>query len=155
EHRLAEERVATLLLHLEQGALNGADRRGRHIPVLRRELRGAVADELEHRPEIFQVQEQQAAIVSHLEDEREHALLRGIETQQTAEQQRTEIRDRGANWMPTFPKHVPEDRWIRAPLRRCRLDRLQALAQLRGQRAWRGDAGEIAFDVSQKNRDAG
>ena len=50
EHRLAEEDIAALLLQRQQAALDGADRRRRHVAVLGLELRRVIADMLHHRP---------------------------------------------------------------------------------------------------------
>ena len=71
-----KNRLAALLLDLEQRALDRADRRGRDVAVLGRELLRVVADVLQHRAQILQVEQQQAVVVGDLEHQRQHALLR-------------------------------------------------------------------------------
>src|SRR5882724_6182141 len=94
EHRLAEETVATLLLDLQQAALDRADRRRRNVAVLGPELRGVVADILHDRAQILQVEQQQAVVVGDLEHQREHALLGLVQIKLAREQQRAHVRHR-------------------------------------------------------------
>src|SRR5262245_42522454 len=58
EHRLAEEAVASLLLELQQPALNGADRRLGDVAVLRPKLAGVVTQMLKQRAQILEVEKQ-------------------------------------------------------------------------------------------------
>ena len=84
EHRLAEEAVAALLLDLQQAALDRADRGRRDVAVFGPELRGVVADELQHRAQVLEVEQQQAVVVGDLEDQRQHAFLRLVEVRAAA-----------------------------------------------------------------------
>ena len=63
EHRFAEEFVAALLFEREQTALDRADRGGGDVAVARREIALVVADELDHRTQIFEIDQQQVVVV--------------------------------------------------------------------------------------------
>ena len=151
EHRLAEEGCAALLLDLEERALDGADRRRRDIPVAGAKLGGAIGGKLQHRAKILEIEQQQAVVVRDLEHQREHALLRGVQVEQAAEEQRTEIGDRGANRIAAPPEHVPENGRRRAPLRLGEPDRLQPIAHLRRCRSGGGHARQVALDVGEED----
>ena len=81
-----------------------------------------VADELQHRAQVLQVEQQQPVVVRDLEDEREHALLGRVQAEQPAEQQRPEVGNRRADRKPAAAEHVPEHDRAGAPTpaRRCR-----------------------------------
>src|SRR5262249_15869856 len=88
EHRLAKELVPALLLDFCERALYRANRRGGNVSVLGPEFLCAIADRLQHRTQVFQIQQQQSGIVRDLEHKREYALLGGIQVEQPTEQQR-------------------------------------------------------------------
>jgi hypothetical protein len=68
EGRLAEERLRPLLLEREEVPLDGADAGLGDVPVLRLERLRVFPHELDHGPQILEVEEQQAAVVGHLEE---------------------------------------------------------------------------------------
>ena len=154
EHRLAEEPLAALLLDLEERPLDGADRRGGHVAVVGGELLGVVADELEHRAQILQIQQQHAVVVGHLEHERQHALLGRVQVEQPAEQQRTDVGDGRADGEAALAEHVPERHRVRAPRGLGDAGRGEPLLELGRCRPGRGHAREIAFDVGQEHGNA-
>ena len=108
QRRLAEEFVAALLLDREQPALDRADRGRGDVAVLRGELLRVVADVLQHRAQVLEIEQQQAVVVGDLEDEGEHAGLRLVQAQHAREQQRPHLGDRGAHRMALLAEHVPE-----------------------------------------------
>ena len=79
EHRLAEELVGALLLEREQAALDGADRRRRDVAVVGLEILRVVADVLQQRAQVLEVEQQQSAVVGDLERQGEHAFLGVVE----------------------------------------------------------------------------
>jgi len=113
-----------------------------------------IADVLQHRAEVLEVEQQQAAVVGHFEDEGQHARLRVVEIEDARQQERPEIGDRRADRMTLFPEDVPEDR------RACRIgglghpDEPEALEELGRRRAGLRDARQVAFDVGHEHRDA-
>ena len=124
------------------------------LPYSSRELPGVVADVLQHRPQILQVEQQQSAIVGDLEHERQHALLRRVQVEEPAEQQRADVRNGRAYGKAAPAEHVPEHGRVGAP---CRLGDARGgepLLQLRRQRPGRGHAREVALDVGEEDRDA-
>ena len=58
EHRLAEELRRALCFERQEPALDDADRGGRDVAVLCLELRRVVADVLEHRAQVLEIEEQ-------------------------------------------------------------------------------------------------
>ena len=68
----------------------------------------SLADVLQHRPQILEVEEQQAAVVGDLEDEREHAGLRVVQVEEAPQEQRPHVRDRRAHRMTLLAVDVPE-----------------------------------------------
>ena len=152
EHRLADEFLGALLLERKQAALDRADRRGRHVAVAGLEFLRVVADVLQHRAQVLEIEQQQPAVVGDLEDERQHALLRVVQHQDPREQQRAQIRDRRANRVALLAEDVPEDgRTPGEPGSSAPIE-LQPLVEFRRRAARLRDAGEIAFDVGHEHR---
>ena len=79
--RLTKETIATALLERQQTALDRADACRGDIAVLGGDRFRVVADELEHRPQIFEIQQQQSLIVGIFERDLEHAGLGIVQTQ--------------------------------------------------------------------------
>jgi hypothetical protein len=88
QHRLAEEAVAALRFDLHQAALDRADAGRADVAVFGRELARVLADVLQHRAQVLQVEQQEAVVVGDLEDELQHALLDLVEREHAGEQQR-------------------------------------------------------------------
>ena len=63
--------------------------------VLERQLVRALADEAHERPQVLQVEQQQALVVGDLEGDREHAFLGVVQAEQPRQQQRPHLRDGG------------------------------------------------------------
>ena len=102
--------------------------------------------------QVLQVQNRKYPLSSAiLNDDRQHALLRGIEVEQPAEQQRTEVRRswRGSE-IPFLPRHIPEHDGVGAPLRLVVSRGLEASLHLVRRRAGLRQTGQIAFDVGEK-----
>jgi hypothetical protein len=59
--------VAALLFDLQQAALDRAHAGGADVAVLGGELAGVLAHVLEHRAQVFQIQQQQPVVVGDLE----------------------------------------------------------------------------------------
>ena len=99
--------LAALLLEREQVALDGADAGGGDVAVLRGELRGVLADELEHRAQVLEIEQEQAVVVGDLEDEVQDAFLRVVEIEHAGEEQRAHLADRGADGMAACRRRRP------------------------------------------------
>ncbi len=109
EFGLADEMIAALGLEREQGALDRTDRRGGDVAVLDGELLRVIVDEGQQRAQVLEVDQQQAIVVGDLEGEVEHARLGVVEFEHAAEQDRPDLRHRGADRMALFAEQVPED----------------------------------------------
>jgi len=70
-----------LLLEREEAALDRADRRRRDVAVVSLELLRIVGRELQQRAQVFEVEEQQSAVVRDFEHQRKNARLRLVEVQ--------------------------------------------------------------------------
>ena len=154
EGRLREELLGALVLQGEQRALDGADAGGGDVAVLAGIFFGVLRHIGEHRAQVFHVDEQQAAVVRHAEDDVHHAGLDLIEAQQAAEQLRTHIGDGGAHGMALLAENVVET--CGAPRERGRVEAelRQALLDEAAQAPGLADAGQVALHVGHEAGDA-
>ena len=90
--------LRALLLERQQAALDRADARGRHVAVVGLQLLRVIADVLQHRAQVLQVEQQQAVVVGDLEDERQHARLRFVEIEHPRQQQTDRGPKRSRGW---------------------------------------------------------
>jgi len=154
EHRLAEELVAALFLDLQQAALDGADARRADVAVFCRERPCVVAYVLQHRAKVFQVEQQQAAVVGNLEDQVQHAGLRVVERQHAGEQQRPHVAHRGAHGVALFAEDIPQGGGAGERLRQLDAALLQHGGELVADSAGLCDAGQVTLHVGHEHRHA-
>ena len=95
EFRFAEKIRRALIFEDQQAALDRADRRGRHVPVGLGYFRRSVAEMLQQRPKILEIDEQQTLFVGEPEGDVENAFLDVIEFEQAGQEQGPHIRWRG------------------------------------------------------------
>ena len=69
---------------------------------------GVVADVLQHRAQVLQVEQQQAVVVGDLEHQLQHAGLGLVEVEHARQQQRAHVGDRGAHRVALLAEHVPQ-----------------------------------------------
>ncbi|MCY1356313.1 hypothetical protein D9M69_427600 [compost metagenome] len=110
---------------------------------------------VEQRLEVLQVEQQQAFAIGHLECGVERRLLTVGQLQQVAEQQRAHLAERGAQWLPGLPGHVPQADRIGARLVVQPGHRGDAFGHLALRIAGRAEAAEVALDVGGEHRHAG
>jgi hypothetical protein len=96
--------LSALRFERQQAALDGADRRRRDIAVLGGELARVVAHVLEHRAQVLEVEQQQAAGVGDLEHQVQHAGLGVVEFEHARQQQRPHVGNGGAHRVAFSPK---------------------------------------------------
>ena len=123
ERGLAEELVGALGLQLQQGALDGADGGRRDVAIGRRVLLGMLRNVVEHRPQVLQVEDHQAALVGHAEDDVQHAVLRLVQSQQAREQLGPHLRDGGTHGMALLAVDVEEAHGTRLEFRHVRSEK--------------------------------
>ena len=99
QHRFAEDPVTPLTFQGQQTALDGADTGSGDIAVFGRERFGIVADKLQHGPQVLQVQQEQAVVISHLENQVENAALGLVQLQHPRQQQGSHIGHGGTHRM--------------------------------------------------------
>ena len=142
----AEKIFRALIFEDQQAALDRADRRGRHVPVGLGYFRRRVAEMLQQRPKILEIDEQQTLFVGELEGDIENPLLDIVEFEHAGQEQGPQIRYSGADRMPGLPLEIPKcDRKI---VRRIGdPDILRPLHKVRLRVSGHRDPGEIAFDI--------
>ena len=96
---------------------------------------------VEHGAQVFQVENQQSALIGNAEHDVQHAILRLIQVEQTTEQLRTHLRNGGTHGMALFAKHIEkayrtalELRILDAKLGHTLLDKAAQLTSLRDSR---------------------
>ena len=154
ERGLAEELVAALVLEGEQRALDRADAGGGDVAVLGGELGAVVADVLEHRAQILEVEQQQAVIVRHAEDDVQHAGLDLGQAEETAEQRRAHFGDRDAHGVSLLAEDVPEAGGIGLEGEVLDAEAADTLPEVLARVAGQTHAGQIALDVAEEDRNA-
>ena len=154
QHGLAEELVAALGFDLQQAALYGAHAGGRHIAVLGGEFAAVVAHVLQHRAQVFQVEQQQAVVVGDLEDHVEHATLGVVQVQHAAQQQRAHVGHGGPHRVALLAKHIPQGGRAGHGFGLVDAALFQDTRQLVADMARLADAGQVAFDIGHKHRHA-
>ena len=107
---------------------------------------------LQHRLQVFQIEQQQPMVIGNFEDKRKHAGLRVVEVQDAAQQQRPQLRNCRAHRMPLLAEHIPEsDRAACKPeIRQPQLR--DACLQLGTFFAGHADAGKITLHIGRKHR---
>ena len=152
ERGLGEEFFATLLFEHEQVALDGPDAGGGDVAVFVGELRGVLSDELQHRAQILEVEQQQALRVGDAEHEVQHARLRFVELKQAREQQRPHLADGRANGMALFAEDIPERDGTGGRFEIFEAELPDALPNFRRVAARLADAAQVALHVREKHR---
>jgi hypothetical protein len=108
QHRFAEQFVAALRFQAEQAALDGADAGGGDVAVFGGELFGVFADELQHRAQVFQVEQQQLIVVGDLEYQIQHAGLGSFSSSMRASSNGPMSEMVARTGWPISPKGIPE-----------------------------------------------
>ena len=146
--------AAALALEREQAALDRADRRRRDVAVLGRELRRVVADVLQHRAQVLEVEQQQPVVVGDLEHQRAARLPASRSGRAcgraAAAPCRTPSRAPGGRSCRTRPRTRPGS--LGRPARASSASRRSGHLRIRA--AGLGDAGEVAFHVGHEHRHA-
>ncbi len=156
ERGLAEELPGALLLEHEQAALNGADRGGGHVAVLRDQLFRALGHVGKDGAEILEVEDRDLLVGGDAEGDVEDAFLHLRQLEHAREQQRSHVEDGGTDGMAVGAEHVPENGGIGALLPvAAEADFGRALDEEILGLADGGDAGQVTFDIGGEDRDAG
>ena len=92
QRRLAEEHLAAFLLQAQQRALDRADRLRADQAVGGGDVLALVGDQAEQGAQVFEIEQQQAAVVGELEHDVEHAALGVVELEHAREQRRARSR---------------------------------------------------------------
>ena len=150
EGRLAEETVRALVLQREQRALNRAHGGRGDVAIGLTELRSMVGDVAEHRPEILEVEEQEAPLVGDAEEDVHDAGLRLVEAEETAQQLRAHVGDGGPHRMALLAEDIVETGRTARELRRLEAELGEALLNEAAQLAGLADAGEVALHVGHE-----
>ena len=151
---LAEKQLAALILQLEQGALDGTDGLGRNVAVAQFVFLGVVAHILHHGAQILQIQQQQAVVVGHPEDDAQHAALGLVEIQQPCQQFGAHLGDGGAHRMTQLAVHIKKPHRIGAVSEIPQPHVVDGAADVLGLHTGTAHTGQVALDIGQKHRHA-
>ena len=108
QRRLAEDRRAALVLEHQQRALDRPDRLDRDIAITQRQVRALFADPDQQRLKVLEVEQRQPLFVGHAERDVQHTLLRLAQFQQSGQQQRPHLADRGPDRVALLAEEIPE-----------------------------------------------
>src|SRR5262245_23214921 len=109
ERRFAKEVITALLLERQQCALDSADAGRRDVAVLGFELGRVVTDVLQHRAQVFEIEQQETVVVGNFENESQHSALSFIELEQPRHQQRAHIGNGCPDGMALLAVKIPEN----------------------------------------------
>ena len=112
ERGLGEKFITALFFQSQQAALDRAYARSGHVTVLSLELCRIVADVLQHRSQVFQIEQQHAVVIGNFENHREHAALSLVKIEQASHQQRPHFRDRRAHRVSLVTVEIPKNRGV-------------------------------------------
>lgn len=154
EHGLPEEVLPSLFLQGQEGPLDRPQGGGGDEAVPGRDLLHGVLflDEGQEGPQVLQVQQQEALVVGHAEEHREHAALGLVEVEEPGEEQGAHVRDGGAQRQPRPTEEVPEEQGV--PLEGVVRDAQHLPAPVDGRRrgTGTGEAREVSLHVRQEHR---
>ena len=151
---LAEEVLPALVLQHQELALDRPHRGGRDVAVFRRELGGVLRHVAEQGAQVLEVEQQQALLVRHPEQDVQHARLGVVELQQPRHQQRPHLGDGRPDGRALLAEQVPEHR--REGLRRVGYaDRAGPVEEGRPPVAGHRQPREVALHVGREDRHAG
>ncbi len=154
ERGLAEEPVRSLFLQREEPALDRPDARGGDVAVRGPELPGVVPDELRHRPQVLQVQQEKAVVVRDPEDEGQHAGLDVVQVEDPPEEERPHLRDGGPHGVPLLPEEVPEGDGIPQVFESVQFELRRPFHDFRVVAPRPRDPGQVPLHVRKEDRNA-
>ena len=154
KRRLAEEHVGALLLQPQQRALDRADRLDTDQAIAGGNVLAFFGDQAEQGAQVFQIQQQQAAVVGQLEHDIQHAGLGVVEFQDAAQQGRAHLADRGPHRMAELAVDVPEHHRVGFVAVVRVAHQREALLDLLVHGACGGQSGHVALHVGHEHRHA-
>ena len=152
EGRLAEEFLATLFLQHQQSPLDGGHGLGRDVAVFAAQRLAVVGHPREHRPQVLEIEKQQALVVGDAEGHLEDTLLGFIQLQQVREEDRPHLGHGGTHRMAVLAVDIPEQNRVAFESVVGDTDALESLGDLRVLTARSSQPREIALDVSREYR---
>ena len=146
---LSEELFPAASLQGHKGAHDDADALGADVPVLFPVNCRVVADIVQHRLQILEIQEKHAFIVRDPEDNVQQVGLGLVQLQKSCEQERAELGDCGPESQAPFSHDVPERRRIClvAESRFRKTKPLYPLLHVLAVDSGPAHAGQIALDI--------
>ena len=151
---LAKEFVAALFFDHHKPALDGADGGGLHIAILGGDFLAAIGEIGQQGAQVLEIKQPEVFIVGKAEGNVERPLLCFREAHKARQHEGTHFGDCGADGMALLAEEIPEDcgRGFHAII--VEADFFGALGKGFERRSDLRNAGEIAFHIGGKNRDA-
>src|SRR5262249_42690230 len=109
ERRFAKEVITALLFERQQRTLDGSDAGRRDVAVLGFELSCVITDMLQHRAQVFEIEQQETVVVGNFENESQHSALSFIELEQPRHEQGAHIGNGCPDGMPLLAVKIPEN----------------------------------------------
>ncbi len=109
----------------------------------------------QHRAQVLQVNQQKSLVVSHLEDDIQHAGLDVVEPHQARKQLRTHVGDGGAHRVALLAEYIEELHRAALELRVFNAEFRAALLDKAAHGAALADAGEVALHIGHETGNAG
>ncbi|MNS14534.1 hypothetical protein D3C72_461550 [compost metagenome] len=154
QHGFAKELFGALRFQRQQAALDGAHAGGGHIAVAGLELGRTVRHVLQHGAQVFQVKQQLAFIVGHLEYQGQDPFLRVVQFQDARQQQWPHIGNGGPHRQALLAEHVPEGDGAGAPRGLVQAQAFQPLGQFGAGHPRLRYTGQVALHVRHEHRRA-
>ena len=134
--------------------MDRADAGGGDIAVLHGELRAVLAHELEHGAQILEVEQQQAVVVGHLEDNVQHAGLDLGQAEKSGQKHRAHGTDRDAHGMADLAEDIPKAGGIALEFKAVDPKTLDARLHVGAVSAGLAHAGQVSLNVCKEDRHA-
>ncbi len=158
EGRLAEKQVRALAFESEQLALDRPDALARNIAVSEFQLRRILAHREEDAAQIAEIEQQKAIIVGPLEGDRKYAFLGVVEIEQSRQQQRAHLGNRGADRVALLSEQVPQHGGIAFIVEildpQLGDPGFDLVGMLERRTARHGDPGKVALHIGGEDGDA-
>ena len=150
EGRLAEELVGALVLEGKKRSLDGSDAGCGDVAVGGSELGGVLRHIVEHGPEVLEVYEEKAPLVSDAEDDVEDSGLGLVELHKTGEKVRAHLGDGRPHGVALLAEYVEKAHGAALELGILDTEFGHPLLDEAGQASGLADAGEVALHVGHE-----
>ena len=152
--RFSEELLSSFVFKSQQGPLDGADAGGGNIAVGGGKLRPVIAHELEHGPQILQIQQQKPVVIGDMKGNVQHTGLNLGQAQQPGQQGGAHGGHGDPHRDSVFTEDIPESSGIVLVFKILDAEAFETLAHVGAVLSGLAHSGQIAFYIGQEHGDA-